>query len=108
MDRVKINIGNLKNPRFDMEKFSFTDREEKALTSGLNMIEAMFPEKIKVIFSISKYENLFKGSLKIDSQNIYTFSKNSSAINLFNILRIRVEKTILEENENINKKRIFF
>ncbi len=99
MDRVKINISNFKNPRFDTEKFSFTDKEEKALASELNKIEAMIPEKIEVIFSISKYEDLFKGSLKIDSHDIFTYGKNSSAIALFNMLRMRVEKNIMAKNQ---------
>jgi hypothetical protein len=99
MDRVRINISNLRNPRFDAEFFSFTVKEKKAISNGLNKIEAMIPEKSEAIFSITKFEGLFKGSLKIDSHNIFTYGKNSSAIALFNILRKRVEKNILMENQ---------
>jgi hypothetical protein len=99
MDRVKINISNFKNPRFDTEKFSFTDKEEKSIVSELNKIEAIMPEKSEVIFSISKYENLFKGSLRIESHDIFTYGKNSSAIALFNMLRLRVEKNIMGRNQ---------
>jgi hypothetical protein len=100
MDRVKINISNFKNPRFDTEKFYFTDKEEKSIVSELNKIEAMLPQKSDVIFSISKHENLFKGSLKIESHDIFTFGKNSSAIALFNMLRIRIEKSLLVQSRS--------
>ena len=104
MDRVKINVSNLKKPRFDKEDFSFTDKEKKALSSELNKIEAMTSEKSEVIFSVSKYEGLFKGSLKIDSHGIFTYGKDFSATALFNKLRARVEKNILAKNQNHAEK----
>lgn len=105
MDRVKINISNFKNPRFDKEDFSFTDKEKKALSNELNKIEAMIPEESEVIFSVSKYEDLFKGSLKIDSHGIFIYGKDSSATALFNKLRAFVEKNILAKNQNQAQKK---
>jgi hypothetical protein len=81
-----------------MEKFSFTKEEEASLNRELNKLELMFPERVQSIFSVSKQDGLFSGSLKIRSSDIYTYGKASTAIGLFCKLREKLKKRILEQN----------
>ena len=102
MDRVIINISNFKHPRIKMEQFSFTKEEEASLNKELNKLVSIFSEKVKTVFSVSKQDGLFSGSLKINSSDLYSYGKASTAISLFYKLRERIKKRVLEQSTLIN------
>ena len=85
-----------------MEKFSFTKDEEVSLNKELNKLELMFPESVQSVFSVSKQDGLFSGSLKISSSDIYTYGKASTAIGLFYKLREKLKTRVLEQNTLAN------
>lgn len=98
MDRVKINVNNFKYPRIKMEKFSFSKEEELDLSRELNKLESMFPEKGRSVFSVSKQNGLFSGSLSINSSGIYTYAKASTAIGLFYKLHDRIMVRVFDQS----------
>lgn len=83
LSRIRININNFKYPRNEMEYFSFTLEEKIILEAGLDKLESMLSVKGESIFSISKQNGVFRGSLKINSSNIYTHGKASTGLGLF-------------------------
>jgi len=91
MSSINVNRTNFKYPRLKMEDFSFSDNEEKLIINSLNKLESIFSEGAQIIFSISKQDDLFSGSLKIESLNIYSHGKCSSAMKLFFKLRESLE-----------------
>lgn len=97
MDRIKINISSFKYPRIELEDFFFTKEEKESLNMELNILELMFPERVQSIFSISKQDGLYRGSLKINSSTIFTYGKDVTAIGLFCKLRERLKARVLEQ-----------
>jgi hypothetical protein len=109
MDRVKINTSKLKNLRFDREHFSFTDKEQESMAIELDKLEKILTKKGQAIFSVSKYDDLFSGSLKIDTHNLFAYRKDFSVATLFYKLRLQLEKDILVANQkciNLNKNHL--
>ena len=85
-----------------MEKFTFTAKEEFTLNSELDKLESMLLIKGGSIFSVSKQDGIFSGSLKISSFDIYTYGKASTGLALFYKLRERLKLKILEQGELMN------
>jgi len=106
MDRVRKNLSNFKFPRLAMEQFTFTTEEEATMVKNLNKLESMLSKKAQTIFSVSKIDALFSGSLKINSLDIYTHGKASSAIGLFCKLRKRVEIYVRHQNKILKTEKI--
>ncbi len=104
MDRVNISNNSFDKLRFNMQDFTFSDKEEKVIFRELNRLENLLQDKSRAIFSVSKYDDIYRGSLKIDSHNIFMFGKDPSVIKLFYRLRAGVEKSISESKQAYTKK----
>ena len=98
LDRININISKFKYPRVKMEEFFFTKEEEESLNKELDKLELMFSEGTRSVFSLYKQDGLFSGSLKINSSDIYSYGKASTAIGLFYKLREKLKARISDQN----------
>ncbi len=85
-----------------MQEFSFTAKEEFTLNNELDKLESMLLIKGESIFSVSKQDGIFSGSLKMSSSDIYTYGKSSTGLGLFYKLRERLKLKILKQNELMN------
>ncbi|MFT6546080.1 MAG: hypothetical protein ACJAT2_003419, partial [Bacteriovoracaceae bacterium] len=75
------------------------EEEQQQMIVELDRLENIMNNKFKVVFSISKYEDFYSGSLKVEGLDIFSYGKDNFPNALFDKLKIRISKDIFMKSD---------
>lgn len=93
MAQISINTGGLVHARIKKQHFSLTNNELDHINRKLTDLEGEIPKSALIELAISKSDNSFTGTIRIDLLNLYSFGKGHSVELLFTNL---MDKMVIE------------
>ena len=108
MAQININTGGLIHARVGNDYFVLTDIELDHINRELAVLEGKIPREALIELAITKCEDSFSGTIRIDLLNLYCFGKGESVESLFSNLVLKIVIEINQYTRNYKRLRALF